>query len=171
MNETTASRTGHPPALRDLTAELAALPGLSTAELHDRWVEAFGEKPRSRNRQWLTKRLAWRLQEQAEGGLTDRALRKVNELAAKAPVRHRPPKGWEAPAPEPTTSRDDRLPPSGTVLRREHGGEPHEVRVLDDGGFDYRGERYGSLSAIATAITGTRWNGLVWFGLKRRGQR
>ena len=154
--------------LRDLATELAALPSMSTAELTTKWVDLFGVAPRSRNRTWLIKRIAWRMQERAAGGLTERALGRVDELAENAPIRHRPPREWTPPAASP---RDPRLPPPGTVLRREYGDGVHEVTVLDEGGFDYRGQRHRSLSAVATAITGTRWNGYLFFGLTGTNRR
>lgn len=71
------------------------------------------------------------------------------------------------PAGEDQKPRDPRLPEPGEVLVKKHKGVEHEVRVLDDG-FEYQGERYSSLSKIARAITGTTWNGYLFFGLTRR---
>jgi Protein of unknown function (DUF2924) len=65
--------------------------------------------------------------------------------------------------------RDPRVPPVGTVLRRVFEGKAHEVTVCAEG-FEYEGRRYESLSAIATEIAGTRWNGFLFFGLKKRGE-
>ena len=78
-----------------------------------------------------------------------------------------------APLPEPEAvdpKRDPRLPPVGTVIRREHEGAVHEIRVLKDG-FDYQGRHYASLSTIAREITGTSWNGFLWAGLAQRKSR
>lgn len=170
----------------DVTADLAALDDMTVGELQARWAELFGEAARSRSKAYLKKRLAWRIQELAEGGLSAKALGRIEALQHDAPVRHRPPRGWRAPGstaaevrpaqasaeqPEPSPEqadqppRDPRLPPPGTVLRREHKGEVHEVVVLRDGGFEHQGVRYKSLSAIAAKVTGTRWNGFGWFGL------
>ena len=65
--------------------------------------------------------------------------------------------------------RDPRVPTAGTVLKRSWGGKEHVVQVLDFG-FLYEGRRFKSLSAAARAITGTRWNGFLFFGLKKRGE-
>jgi hypothetical protein len=70
---------------------------------------------------------------------------------------------------ETTVERDPRLPEPGTVITREHGGVEHRVTVLEDG-FEYRGERFPSLSKVARAITGTNWNGYLFFRLQRRGR-
>lgn len=71
-------------------------------------------------------------------------------------------------APQPTEPRDPRIPPIGTVVSRVFDGTRHEVTVCAEG-FEYAGERYKTLSAIALRITGTRWNGYLFFGLKKRG--
>ena len=73
---------------------IAGLHDTKTRELRAIYVGLFGHEPRSRNRAWLIKRIAWRLQEREWGGLTDRALRRIDEVAADAPIRHRVPKGW-----------------------------------------------------------------------------
>ena len=153
-------------ALADIPAQLAALEKMSVAELRERWQEVYGEPTRAGNKAYLKKRLAWRIQELAEGGLSDRAKARIQELVAEAPIR------WRTPRPNGEGSangngRDPRLPEPGTVLTRSHGGVEHRVTVLDDG-FEYRGERYSSLSKIAREITGTSWNGFLYFGLQRR---
>ena len=68
-----------------------------------------------------------------------------------------------------TQPRDPRVPPAGTVLRRVFDGKTYEVTVCAEG-FEYEGRRYKSLSAIATEVAGTRWNGFLFFGLKKRGE-
>lgn len=166
-------------ALGSIPAQIAALRSMAVRELRDRYREIFGEPTRSRNRLYLQKKIAWGIQARAEGGLSERALQRIEELAADAPIRTRatreeraiieaalePPKKPQEPAPK---TRDTRLPPVGTVLRRVHQGTEHEVTVLDDG-FAYQGQHYRSLSKVAKEITGTNWNGLLFFGLVRRG--
>ena len=163
--------------IKDVTAELVALDDLTVSELHTKWLELFGEASRSRNKKYLIKRIAYRLQELAEGGLNAESLGRIDELAATTPVRQRASRKSKAVAPEsaPTLDvapdakpRDPRLPPVGSPLTREHKGTTHEVTVLDDG-FEYAGERFRSLSAIAKRITGTSWNGWLFFGLANRG--
>ena len=98
--------------------------------------------------------------------------RSIAELAEGQEVRIRPATPPEPlPEPEPVDpKRDPRLPPVGTVIRREHEGVVHEIRVLKDG-FDYQARHYASLSTIAREITGTSWNGFLWAGLAQRKTR
>ena len=129
-------------------AQLAALPEKSTAELKQLWRDLYDREPPPYNKPFLIKRLAYRIQELAYGGLSARAEAKLKELIeeedrrvkGKLPVR-----------------KGDR-PIAGTRLIREWQGVEHCATVLEDG-FEYQGRRYKSLSAIARAITGTRWNG------------
>jgi hypothetical protein len=160
-------------ATPNVKKELAALERMTGGQLQRRYAEVFGEPARSGNRQWLYRRVAWRLQALAEGGLTERARTRARELARDADVRLRPPPGLSvAPAPAAlrtvsgrvTAGRDRRLPAPGTVLRREFKGQQYRVTVLP-GGFEHDGRTYRSLSAVAHAITGSHWNGYLFFGL------
>jgi hypothetical protein len=171
-----------------VSREIAALTHLRTRDLVSRYEEVFGVPPRSRNAIWLRKRLAFRMQEKAEGGLSERAQLRVAELGDELPLRWRerlaraavaasaastPRTPARAPGsrPEPRRAsvarRDARLPPPGTVMRRTCNGVEHQVTVLE-AGFDYRGEVFTNLSHIARLITGTSWNGYLFFGLKQR---
>lgn len=152
-------------------AALTAITTMSTAELARKYEEVFGEKTSSKNKGYLKKRIAFRIQELAEGGLSPRAKEKIEELGQALPARWRnavaaqpAAKPSKVSAAEPETSRDIRLPASGTVLTRKYDGKEHQVTVLDDA-FEYAGERYTSLSKIAKSITGTSWNGFLFFGL------
>ena len=98
----------------------------------------------------------------AEGGLSERAKKRALELANDADLRLRPPKGQKAP--EPVSKRDSRLPATGSELKRKFNGKEHVVGV-GESAFAYRGKEYRSLSAIAKQITGTQWNGFLFFGL------
>lgn len=160
-------------AIADIPRELARLREMTVGQLRERYREVFGEPTRSRNKDYLRKKIAWRIQEVAEGGLSERALARIDALAPTAPVRRRSSGNGAVPA-EPVaaaepvaTARDPRLPEPGTVLTREHNGVEHHVVVLDDG-FEYRGERFATLSKVARAITGTNWNGYLFFSLQRR---
>lgn len=161
--------------------QIAALERMTVGQLRERYTEVFGEPARSGNRQWLFRRVAWRIQLLAEGDLATRALERAHmrakELARDADLRVRPP---QDPASTPATGtvvsgalairRDERVPPPGTVLTRVHKGREHRVAILPNG-FEYEGDVYRSLSAVAHAITGSHWNGLHFFGLaepKRR---
>ena len=155
--------------------ELAALQRLTVKELRNRYAEVFGEPTNANNRAWLVKRLAWRLQALAEGDLSERARRRAAELASDADLRMNPPKAPPAvPVQERTTAHvlafkpDDRLPPPGTVLTRRYKGEVLQVKVLPHG-FEYEGEVYGSLSAVARAITGSHCNGYLFFRMGGKG--
>lgn len=162
-------------AFASVVDQLAELKSMSVAGLRVRYEEVFGEPSRSRNKDYLRKKIANRIQELAEGGLSDRARARIAELAADAPVRWRSPSkgngaavdGADAPAIAETPARDPRLPPPGTVITRAHEGVDHKVTVLEDG-FEFRGARYPTLSAIAREITGTNWNGFLFFRLQRR---
>jgi hypothetical protein len=158
-------------ALRDITRELAALTKMGNAALRERYREAFGEETTSHNAAYLRKRIAWRIQELAEGGLTDRAKRRLAELAENAPLRERPPEAAlpieQQPAARAPRPHDPRLPPVGDVLTKVYQGRVYEVKVTMDG-FIYAGKRYTSLSTIAKLITGTTWNGRLFFGLTTR---
>jgi hypothetical protein len=147
--------------------QLAALDKMTVGELGEKYRELFGEPTRTRNKEYLRKRIAWRIQECAEGGLSPRALERIEQLAPEAPVRWRQPitrkdspNGHFVLLTKP--GRDPRLPPVGTVLRRMHDGIEHHVTVLGDS-FEYRGESYRSLSKLARVITGTPWNGFLFF--------
>lgn len=167
-------------AVADIPGQLAALRKMTVAQLRERYREVFGEPTRSRNKDYLRKKVAWRIQELAEGGLSDRARAKIAELAPHAPVRWRSSGGGSSPASSQaeatssaassTTARDPRLPEPGTVITREHQGVEHRVTVLDEG-FEYDGQRYPTLSKIARQITGTNWNGFLFFKLTSRAKR
>jgi hypothetical protein len=155
--------------------ELAALQRLTVKELRNRYAEVFGEPTNANNRAWLVKRIAWRLQALAEGDLSERARRRAAELASDADLRMNPPRTMPAEVSEDRTSTrilafqpDDRLPPPGTVLTRKYKGGVLQVKVLPHG-FEYEGEVYGSLSAVARAITGSHCNGFLFFKLGDKG--
>ncbi len=154
--------------------EVAALQRMTVRELRVRYAAVFGEATRAGNKAWLVKRIAWRLQSQAEGGLSERARRRAAELANDADVRLSPPKAKPAtPAPETRTktatlvvASDDRLPPPGSIVTREYRGQTLQVAVLPHG-FEFEGEVYKSLSAVSKAITGQHCNGYHFFRLRK----
>jgi Protein of unknown function (DUF2924) len=143
--------------------EVQALQQLSLRDLGVRYAALFGDSPRTRNKVWLVRRLAWRLQALAEGDLSERARRRAAELAHDADLRVVLPRAPRVPLPPSTT-----LPKAGTVLTRVYKGVTLEVQVRDDG-FEWQGRRFASLSAVAQAITGAHWNGRRFFGLDRKG--
>lgn len=141
-----------------IPARLAALKTTPLPELKAQWRTLFETEPPQYNRRALENRLAYRIQELAYGGLKPETRRRLEALGdiydsgnlATRRIRH------------------DARPVIGTKLIRTWQGVEQTVTVIADG-FEWQGRPYRSLSAIARAITGTRWNGLVFFGLKRQG--
>jgi hypothetical protein len=141
-----------------LEEEISKLPALSKAELLIRWRERLKQPPPSHlNKPILVPLLAYRLQEQAFGGLKPAYKRRLRELAESF---ERNPGRTAMSVPSSTRIK------SGTRLIRQWDGQTHQVTVAEEG-FEYKGERYKSLSEIARLITGTRWSGPLFFGLKQ----
>lgn len=151
--------------------ELKQLHTDSSRALHLRYQDLFREAPRSRNRVFLIRRIAWRLQANAYGDLSERARRRALEIANDADLRLLPPRNSK---PQQNGRKqlgadsrwDQRIPLPGTVLTRHFHGRAIEVKVLQHG-FEYDHRWFRSLSGIAEQITGTRWNGFAFFRLKR----
>lgn len=161
----------------NLGKELAGLRQMTPAQLRDKYLEVFGEGSRSGHKQWLIKRIAWRLQANDEGGLSDRAKRRALELANDADLRLRAPQlPTTAALSLVQTSVIRRLPgkatklvpPVGTLIVREYKGQRLEVLVRENG-FEYEGETYKTLSALAKKITGTHTSGYLFFRLGQHG--
>ena len=150
-------------------SEWSELRGLKVAALKAKYLDLFGEKSQSSNRQFLFRRIAWRLQALSEGGLSERARQRAAEIANDADLRTRAPREFaeRASGAMSQSRRDWRLPRPGTLLTRKLDHRQIVVKVLKDG-FEYESRRYKSLSAIAREVTGTRWNGLLFFGLAER---
>lgn len=127
-----------------ITQEVRALEALDLHGLRDEWRKRYGQPPKMRSRGLLARLLAWRIQVDGFGGLDAATVRLLK--ADKLP----PPKPLIAP---------------GTRLSRNWQGRRHEVEVLEER-FRYEGEEYRSLSHVARVITGTRWNGLRFFGIR-----
>lgn len=140
--------------------QIAALQIATVPELAARYVDAFGHPPRSRNAAWLRKRLVHQLQVAAYGGLPRVAREALDKLMAEITI----PNAAAATPPAPA----DAAPRPNSVLMREWRGQQVRVLVADDGQFEWDGRRFGSLSAVAFAITGARWNGKLFFGLVER---
>ena len=156
--------------------EIAALRRMTPKQLRARYAEVFGEPTRSSNKQQLVKRIGWRLQSEAEGGLSERARHRAEQLARDADVRLTAPKTPPSPTTgttktgKLTSTSNNGLPPPGTVLTRSYKGRTLEVAVLENG-FEYEGEVYRSLSAVAKGITGSHCSGLAFFGLAKRKEK
>ena len=159
-----------------VVAEIEELRQMKVGALRTKYREVFGEPSRSSNKQFLFRRIAWRLQARAEGDLSERARRRALEIADDTDLRIRASDGFAAelregvatrPLDRTEAERDRRVPPPGTLLTRQFENRRIVVKVLQ-GGFEYQSQRYRSLSAIAREVTGTRWNGLLFFGLAER---
>jgi hypothetical protein len=156
---------------------------MNVPALAEKYRELYGEPTRSRNRAYLKKRLAWRIEANFQGDLSQGALARIQQLGDQLPERwqmrlRQPASAADATSDDapPTTQtllaatepRDPRVPPPGTVIRRVFDGKTHEVTVCIEG-FEYAGRKYKTLSAIANQIAGSRWNGFLFFGLKKPG--
>ena len=156
--------------------EVAAMSRMTVKQLRVKYAEVFGDETRTGNKPWLIKRITWRMQANAEGGLSERARLKAEEIANDADLRLSPPKAKPVSKEGRTAttriafSQDDRLPLPGAILTREYKGQSQQVRVLEKG-FEFEGEVYKSLSAVAKKITGTHTNGYLFFKLKNGGDK
>ena len=137
-------------------ARLAEIKTMNILALKGMWRDLYASEPPPYNRKFLESRLAYRVQELAYGGLKPETIRRLAELANELE-----PRGSRRPV--------ESMPVAGTRLLREWQGVEHAVTVLADG-FEYDGKPYKSLSAIARAITGTRWNGWLFFGFRKQGR-
>ena len=157
------------PSTSDIDERLTALAKMTTGQLKAEYQRLFGEPPRSRHKQQLIRRIVWRLQVQAEGDISNAAGKRAGQLAELSWLRLTAPPSWEpSPTKRITRPRDHRLPAPGMILKRTYKGHPVEVQVLDRG-FEYQGQHYRSLSAVARAVTGGHWNGYLFFGLTSKG--
>lgn len=160
--------------------EIDALQRMTTSELVERYEELCKQPCRTRHRAYLIRKIAWRIQANAEGDLSERARRRAAELADDAEVRVMAPRTQIVPpqpdAPTAVTRsvstaepRDPRLPPPGSAIVRKYKGRVIRVVVLEDGdGFEWDGQRYRTLTAIAKMVTGSHINGFRFFQLEVR---
>ena len=139
-----------------IPARLAALKTTPTLDLKVQWRDLFATEPPSFNRRYLESRLAYRIQELTYGGLKPETIRRLEQLGEELDGGNKKKRSIRANLDRPIT---------GTRLLREWQGIEQIVTVRAEG-FEWQGRPYQSLSAIARAITGTRWNGWVFFGLK-----
>jgi len=161
---------------KSMLGEINRLRQMSVAELREEWEHLYGEPTRSGNRDYLWRRLAWRVQELAHGGLSNHAEARIEELVTEGfqRARTRSVAALDADGdahakrePKVTRIRNSRRPTPGTVLTRQYHGREIRVATLEDG-FEWEGRRYGSLSAVANAVTGQKWNGWLFFALTQR---
>ena len=140
---------------KELEAEIRRLPDLSLAELRGRWKALFGNPaPPSLRRRFLARAVAYQMQVEAYGGLSTSTRTRLREIAAA--VRQGS-----------TDVAGARTIRPGTQMLRQWKNQTHTVTAVSDGGFEWNGKTYKSLSAVAKQITGTSWNGYAFFGIKR----
>lgn len=132
--------------------QITALSGMDITTLKATWRDLYKTEPPKFNRANIERRLAYRIQEIAYGGLPAEVKAQITQMRRQMEAG--------------TRQKDNSGPLPGTVLVREYQGIEHRVTVLE-GSFEYQGRRYSSLSVIARAITGTQWSGPLFFGLKR----
>jgi len=142
---------------QSVLAQLAALKTAPIGDLKARWRALFEREPPPFNRRYIESRLAYRIQELAYGGLKPETIERLEALAEEL----------EADSTKGRRKVSKSMPTIGTQLVRDWQGIEHRVTVAENG-FVYEGKPYKSLSAIARAITGTRWNGWLFFGLKNQ---
>ena len=153
----------------NIAREVAHMEKMTVGELRELYAEVFGEGTNGRHKQWLIKRIAWRMQANVEGDLSERARRKALEIANDADLRTTPPKDKKVKPINAKSEWDPRLPGPGHRVQRDYKGRSIEVVCCADGRFEYQGEFYRSLSAIAKEVTGKHWNGFHFFNLHKNG--
>jgi hypothetical protein len=154
--------------------ELAELNRMSVSKLRRRYDEVFGEATSSRHKQWLVKKIIWRLQALAEGDLSERARQRAAELANDADLRRHAPKtttvaeATRTQSDKLSTAHDHRVPIPGSLITRVYKGQLLQVKVLPNG-FEFEGETFKSLSAVAKRITNSHCNGFHFFQIVKNG--
>jgi hypothetical protein len=154
--------------------EMTVLKRMTVPELRRKYAAVFGEDTNSRHKEFLIRRIVWRMQVNQDGGLSERARQRARELVTESDVRLTAPRPRAVVLGGETTSgtigfpQDDRLPMPGAIITRRYKNQTVEVRVLPRG-FEYEGEIYRTLSAVAKKVTGTHWNGFGFFNLVEKG--
>ncbi|MGD0302453.1 MAG: DUF2924 domain-containing protein [Bryobacteraceae bacterium] len=155
-----------------LWREIHALRGQKVAELKNKYLCVFGRESQSNNKPFLVRRIAWRLQAEAEGSLSERARQRAVALAEESDLRIRAPETFlkRLSGEVGKKAADPRLPPAGTILTRQFRGQSIVVEVLENG-FRYQEQVYKSLSAVARQVSGVQWNGFSFFALPGKAER
>lgn len=156
--------------------ELVALEQMSVGALRERYAELFDETTAARNRRWLIKRIIWRMQSLEQGDLSDRARERAKELANRSDLRVTAPHDHRSETETAMATKtvayriegSSRTPLPGTLITRTYKGRLVQVQVLANG-FEFEGDVYRSLSAVAKQITGSHWNGFKFFNIPQSG--
>ncbi|MDP8265926.1 MAG: DUF2924 domain-containing protein [Candidatus Aceula meridiana] len=145
-------------------AEIMKLKKMPLDELQKKYKEVFESKEMpSSNKVLLWRKIAYRLQELEYGGLSNDTKNRINELIERYdPINNKMLRPQKALNKVKGAGRDTRLPIPGAIIRKEYKGQILEVKVLEKG-FEYQGQAYRTLSAVATAVTGIHWNGYLFF--------
>jgi hypothetical protein len=156
-----------------LLSQIMALKGMSTKELQKRYEDLFnGKKASSNNKIYLWRRIAYRIQELEYDGISEEAQGRIKEIIEESdPINNKALRSagnskekFQGLKGKHSSLKDKRLPIPGTIVKKEYKGNLIQVEVLENG-FEYKGNKYKSLSAIAKEITGAHWNGYVFFNL------
>jgi len=146
--------------MKPISEELAELRAMNVAELVERYIAVFGKAPRCKQPTWMFRKIAWEIQARRFGGLSKRAHERLEELMAEIDIPLDAARGQIRPGRKTTQGT--------TVARFWNGREVSATSV--DGGWEHEGVVYRSLSAVAKHVTGSHWNGKLFFGLTRRAQ-
>ena len=160
--------------MSEIDRDIRRLKELPVRLLKAEFEELWGEPARSNNKTFLIKRIAWRRQAAERGSLSERARERALSIAEDVEMRVRPPaeihKAYdtiEAAEPVQPVEAPSSVPAVGTTLVRQYRGRRIEVHVRERG-FEWEGQAFRSLTAIAEAVTGSKWNGPLFFGLSKR---
>ncbi len=151
-----------------IAKEIEKLRTMKVPELVKRYREVFGKKPRVKNKEWLWKRCAYQLQVVRYGGLSGAAQRRLEALIAE--INLPAIENQRAVTGKLRAPRAPGIPAPGTTIVRTWRGREYHVKVLEEG-FEYDDAVFKSLSAVARQITSTRWNGPLFFNLRKRGKK
>jgi hypothetical protein len=170
-------------SMHEVATELAALDQMTTSDLAEPYRELYGQPCRTRHREYLMRKVAWRIQANAEGDLSERARKRAAELVVDAEIRVMAPKTMICPPQvgetltvtrlmpgEDEKPNDPRMPPPGMAVVRQFKGRTIRAVVLEDGqSVEWNGERFRSLSALANRINRSHMGGFPFFrlGVKR----
>ncbi len=147
-----------------IAQRIRELQDMTTAQLAEHYEDVFGRPPRVRNKAFLRRRVAWKIQELKFGGLSEPAKARLDQLISQIDL----PLGDPGPArPRRATRNGANAPLIGTTLVRRWHDQDLRVEVRANG-FEWDGALYKSLSAVARAVTGANWNGKLFFGLTTR---
>ena len=154
----------------NIEKEVALMQLMTVGELRLKYGEVFRESTNARNKVWLIKRIAWRMQANVEGDLSERARKRAMEIANDADIRMMPPRVRKTAKPEPEStmiqaavnSKAGRKLAVGQSLARQYKGQNIVVVVKQDG-FEWQGQNFKSLTGVAKAVTGKHWNGFNFF--------